>query len=296
MKLENFPMSLSFLKYAVKRISKLSLAFCIFAISSAAFSIVQETPEEQDDQVQEMLPKPQAAADIKNQEQKPESPTPASTEKIPLDKETIKEIKTRLEKVLKDDQLHRNEIHKLKKEMSKSADADTKQEDINYLWHLQEILDNKNQAIVSTILDKHGWPKGTEYRGSEAGQTIFLVVQHAPIEFQERYFPMMQKATERGDIPPGAFAQLHDNILVSKGVKQRYGTQIKVNPKTQKPYIYPIEDEKNVDVRRAAVGLNPISEYAKLYGVEYESPFSDIEDDTLQELEHDVVNKQLKPL
>ncbi|MFW8590041.1 DUF6624 domain-containing protein [Glaciecola sp. 2405UD65-10] len=289
-------MSLSFQKKAVKRISKLSLAFCMFANAGAAFSIVQETTEEQDDQVQEMLPKPKAAADIKNKEPENENPTPASTEKVPLDKETIKEIKTRLEEVLKDDQLHRNEIHKIKKALSKSADAEATQEDINYLWHLQEILDNKNQAIISTILDKHGWPKGTEYRGSKAGQTIFLVIQHAPIEFQERYFPMMQKATERGDIPPGAFAQLHDNILVSKGVKQRYGTQIKVNPKTQKPYIYPIEDEKNVDIRRAAVGLDPIAEYAKLFGVEYESPFSEIEDETLQEAGLEAANEQLKPL
>lgn len=220
----------------------------------------------------------------------------AEPEKIvQIDKEEIKRIKASLKEVLADDQLHRKEIQTIKEQVSDAEDLKSKQEQIDFLWHQQQILDNKNQAIVSTILDQHGWPIRKEYKGSEAGQTLFLVIQHADIEFQERYFPMMQKATEGGEIPPGAFAQLHDNILVSKGLKQRYGTQIKVNPKTNVPYIYPIEDEQNVDIRRAAVGLNPIAEYAKLYNVEYESPPDEKAEKVVSETFSQDSNSQEKP-
>jgi len=219
----------------------------------------------------------------------------ASESEFVMTKEVVKQTKASLKKVLADDQLHRTQIQAIKDEASDEADLQSKQEQIDYLWHQQQILDNKNQAIVMTILDQQGWPKREDYHGSEVAQTLFLVVQHADIAFQERYFPMMQKATERGDIPPGAFAQLHDNILVSKGLRQRYGTQIKVNPKTNVPYIYPIEDEKNVDIRRAAVGLNPIAEYAKLYKVEYEGPSDqDTENDSTEDFSQDS-GKQEKP-
>jgi hypothetical protein len=33
--------------------------------------------------------------------------------------------------------------------------------------------------------------------------------------------------------------------------------------------IQPIKDEKNVDKRRNKVGLQPLSEYAKLFNIEY---------------------------
>lgn len=32
---------------------------------------------------------------------------------------------------------------------------------------------------------------------------------------------------------------------------------------------HPIEDEANVDKRRAEIGLGPLEEYARLFGIEY---------------------------
>ena len=33
--------------------------------------------------------------------------------------------------------------------------------------------------------------------------------------------------------------------------------------------LWPIEDEENVDARRASVGLEPLAEYLKRFGLEY---------------------------
>lgn len=192
---------------------------------------------------------------------------------IKLDKQDIVDIKTVLTQVLIDDQSQRTLIQE-KKEISHNLSiekrpTDTLQNEIALLWQKQRALDKQNQDIIANILDTYGWPKQKVFKGSEAAQTIFIVIQHAPLEFQERFFPMMQKATENGDIPKGAFASLHDSILVGQGLKQRYGTQIKVDENTGRPFFYAIEDEKNVDIRRAAVGLGPLIEYAAVYGVDY---------------------------
>ena len=53
-----------------------------------------------------------------------------------------------------------------------------------------------------------------------------------------------------------------------QGKNQIYGSQV-VNSKTGELVFYPIEDEKNVNIRRAKVGLQPIEEYAKYFGIEY---------------------------
>ncbi len=44
--------------------------------------------------------------------------------------------------------------------------------------------------------------------------------------------------------------------------------------KTGKNEFFPIEDEANVNKRRAAVGLEPLEEYAKHFGIDYVLPKS----------------------
>jgi hypothetical protein len=56
-----------------------------------------------------------------------------------------------------------------------------------------------------------------------------------------------------------------------KGEKQIYGSQV-VFSKTGEQEFYPIEDEKNVNIRREKVGLPPIEEYAKYFSIKYKLP------------------------
>jgi hypothetical protein len=41
---------------------------------------------------------------------------------------------------------------------------------------------------------------------------------------------------------------------------------------TKKLELWPIEDEERVDARRASVGLGPLAEYLKHFGLEYKPP------------------------
>jgi hypothetical protein len=60
--------------------------------------------------------------------------------------------------------------------------------------------------------------------------------------------------------------------LTKQGKKQIYGSQLKTNEKTGKYEFYPIEDEPNVNKRRVAIGLEPLEEYAKRFGLDYTLP------------------------
>lgn len=59
-----------------------------------------------------------------------------------------------------------------------------------------------------------------------------------------------------------SYALLLDRVLVAEGKRQVYGTQAKLKGKEFVPD--PIEDEANVDKRRAEVGLPPLSEYLRV--------------------------------
>ena len=78
----------------------------------------------------------------------------------------------------------------------------------------------------------------------------------------------MQKSVEQGESAATDFALLQDRVLMRQGKKQIYGSQV-VFDKQGNNIFYPIEDEKNVNLRRAKVGQQPIEEYAKYFGIDY---------------------------
>jgi hypothetical protein len=60
---------------------------------------------------------------------------------------------------------------------------------------------------------------------------------------------------------------MEDRVLLGKGKKQKYGSQISMDTETQSYYVSPLEDPDNVDKRRASVGLEPMAEYLKSWQI-----------------------------
>ena len=73
------------------------------------------------------------------------------------------------------------------------------------------------------------------------------------------------EAVPKGDVDGADVAYLTDRVLVGEKKPQRYGTQLEAGFKP-----CPIDDEKNVDKRRATVGLGPLAEYLKTTREAYE--------------------------
>ena len=69
----------------------------------------------------------------------------------------------------------------------------------------------------------------------------------------------MSEAASRGEVSPVHVAMLEDRIRVNEGKGQRYGTQFDWDRDGQMNPL-PMDDESNVDVRRAEVGLPPLAD------------------------------------
>jgi len=128
--------------------------------------------------------------------------------------------------------------------------------------------DSINLIKVMKILDERGW-LGKNVVGSQGNKTLFLVIQHADLEYQQKYLPMMREAAKNGNADPGNLAYLEDRVALREGKKQIYGSQSSKNKKTNKICIAPMIDPDNVDKRRAEVGLGTMAEYAAKMNIEW---------------------------
>ena len=123
--------------------------------------------------------------------------------------------------------------------------------------------DHKNLKSLRLIIDEFGWPTRSMV-GEKGARMVWTLVQHAdkdPI-FQRRCLTLMG-ALPRQEYDITFFAYLTDRVLISEGKKQLYGTQFEIDSSGKHFVPKPIEDEINVDKRRAEVGLEPLSYYLK---------------------------------
>ena len=130
--------------------------------------------------------------------------------------------------------------------------------------------DSINLVQVKKIIHDYGWP-GPDEVGEQGATTIFLVIQHADSLTQVTFLPKMREAVRKGKAKTQDLALLEDRILTTQGKAQIYGSQLRRNEQGKYEF-FPIMDEVNVNKRRASVGLGPLEEYAKYFGVDYVLP------------------------
>lgn len=165
-----------------------------------------------------------------------------------------KPLMTELQLIREEDQKYRNQINELRDKFG----AESKESKEN--WKIIAQKDSTNVIKVTKILDEKGWV-GKNKIGQLANSAIFAVIQHADLQIQKKYLPMMVDAVKKGNAIAADLALLIDRIEMREGRKQIYGSQLRTNPETKKLYLYPILDPDNIDKKRAEVGLSSISEY-----------------------------------
>ena len=136
-------------------------------------------------------------------------------------------------------------------------------------WRTIDKKDSINQIKIQKILDERGW-LGQDIIGGQGNSTLFLVIQHSPIEIQEKYLPMMREAVKKNNAQPSSLALLEDRVALRTGKRQIYGSQIGRDKETGEPYVSPIEDPENVDKRRAEVGLGTLADYISNWNITWD--------------------------
>jgi len=165
-----------------------------------------------------------------------------------------------LEEISIRDQTLRLLLDDAEKEFGKNSD------EISFLWRMIMAQDSINQIQVKKIIDTHGWLGKSEV-GAKGNRTIWGVIQHAPLETQEKYLPLLEKSVNKGESDPSDLALLKDRVALRQGKRQIYGSQIYMDSETKEMYVAPLIDPENVDKRRAEVGLGKLADYVRSWNI-----------------------------
>ncbi len=158
-----------------------------------------------------------------------------------------------LDTIFNEDQKYRKSIDSIKNKFGMYSPRLKKH------WETIHRRDSINWKKVKMILDEYGW-LGKDKIGKQGNNTLFLVLQHADIDSQIKYLPMMKNAVRKGNAKPTHLALLEDRVSIKLKNKQIYGSQLMSKPDGSY-YVLPIINPENVDRRRAEIGLNNMADY-----------------------------------
>lgn len=122
-----------------------------------------------------------------------------------------------------------------------------------------ERIDDENLVIVEDVLQQ-GLPAGLS---ADSYNTIWIVIDHASIEKQEEYLPIVEQMSAEGLIPIDKHAILLDRVAMRQKRPQRYGSQVLQFGQADavKSYVWPVENPMVLDSLRSSVGMSPIADY-----------------------------------
>ena len=173
---------------------------------------------------------------------------------------STRSIDTLLVEVWNDDQQSRHQLV----ELTKAVTVDGRTELIDSLVLVNEIIernDTRNIKVIDKIL-KSGLPEGL---AEESYKTIWIVIDHATLEKQEQYLPLVYQMATAGYIGLDGYAILYDRVAMGKNSPQRYGSQLVQfgNADNLQLYVWPIENVEELDSLRNTVGMSSFDNYLK---------------------------------
>ena len=178
------------------------------------------------------------------------------------EKDFDKPLKEKLEKIYVKDQTLRLLYNEALEKFGRGS------EEMDFFWETIAKQDSINEKEVIEIIETRGWV-GTSVVGDRANMVLWLVIQHAPVEVEERYLPLLRESALKGESKGRHLAMLEDRINMYKGLPQVYGSQITTDTETGKYVLYKLIDPEYVNQRRKEIGLGPIEEYVKKWNIEF---------------------------
>jgi len=189
-------------------------------------------------------------------------------------------LQKELNQILFLDQIYREYVDNTTTEERRTEIAKLTNENPEYLHkNIFEIIpktDSINFVKIEKIIAKYGYP-GKTLVGEPGNTAAFYVIQHNPDRIPQ-YYPVIEEAGKKGEIPFRLSAMMLDRKLANEGKEQIYGTQVYgkkiLNKETGKEeffsYVVPVKDPENVNKLRMAAGFeSTIEENAKDLGIEY---------------------------
>ncbi|MEL7122827.1 MAG: DUF6624 domain-containing protein [Bacteroidota bacterium] len=183
--------------------------------------------------------------------------------KLEYEKDLDKPLVAILDTIYQLDQGYRRQISEIEEKYGRNS------EEMMAHWKLIQETDSINEIKIKKILDERGW-LGPKVIGEQGNSTLFLVIQHADLETQVKYLPMMREAVKLGNARANSLALLEDRVALRQGKRQIYGSQIGREQETGEYYVSPLVEPEKVNERRAEVGLGTIEDYIKNWGMTWD--------------------------
>ena len=123
-------------------------------------------------------------------------------------------------------------------------------------------IDHENLEIIVSFLNKCGMPTLKDVNDEQMAG-IWTILQHAPAKYQSKYIPLLEESAKKGDLKWSVIALMKDRALMYEGKPQIYGSQVSNGE------LYELFEPEYVNQRRAEIDMEPIEEYLKRFGIEF---------------------------
>ena len=120
-----------------------------------------------------------------------------------------------------------------------------------------------NDAWLRETVMRYGWIDAERFGGKASGAAIVMAKHSADTRLLLAAVPLIEKDLARDAQFAQTFAIAYDQLLLSNGQRQRFGSQICAES-GQHPFVCAVETPSQLDQRRASIGLQPLSEYLEL--------------------------------
>jgi hypothetical protein len=123
--------------------------------------------------------------------------------------------------------------------------------------------EDANDAWLRETTMRYGWIDADRFGGKAAGAAMVMAKHSADMRLILGALPVMERDLARDKKFAQTFAVAYDQLLLSLGQRQRYGSQICAES-GHHPFLCSVETPSRLDERRAEIGLQPLSEYLPL--------------------------------
>ena len=129
------------------------------------------------------------------------------------------------------------------------AEYEQKQRDVDY----------ENTERLLDLVERHGWPTEERLGGPFPDPTAILI--HMPMERVASALPVLKDEVLAGRMDAKKYAAIFDRKRQHDGEVQLYGTSRPFDPAAGRPMPAVIRDITETNRARAAIGLEPLTEY-----------------------------------
>lgn len=119
--------------------------------------------------------------------------------------------------------------------------------------------DRASAHFARDRFEQNGWPRISEF-GAEADESLWLLVQHGPLDLQRVVLSELERLYPIGETNPRNFAMLFDRVRQRTGQPQRYGSQYTCSDGEH--VLFETEAVDQLNERREAMGMPAIADAA----------------------------------